>query len=150
MINWIDHIVDELSYIEGLRDRFRDILNVVAKVAQMGEIYKDDRGFMEDLRRVQVLIRPPMTGYNNLFDQVDAQTCEVLIVLRDVARQVKLIRDSRDALHFGFMVWNEMVDRWKGQPMERGEEAELLIRDTYKFLARNFGQSQEWELTHVG
>ena len=150
VVNWIDHLVDELSYIEGLRDRFRYILNIVAKVAQMGELYKEDRSIMEDLLRVQILIRPPMTDYNNLFDQVDAQTCEILIVLKNMARQVKLIRDARDELHFGFMVWNEMVDRWILQPIERGEEAELLIRDTYKFLARNFEQSQEWELTHVG
>ncbi len=150
VINWIDHLVDELSYIEGLRDRFRDILNIIAKVAQIGGVYSDDRSVMEDLQRVQILIRPPMTNYNNLFDQVDAQTCEILIVLKDVARQVKLIRDARDELHFGFMIWDQMVDRWKFQPVERGEEAELLIRDTYKFLARNFEQSQAWELTHVG
>ena len=150
VVNWIDHLVDELSYIEGLRDRFRYILNIVAKVAQLGELYKEDRSIMEDLLRVQILIRPPMTDYNNLFDQVDAQTCEILIVIKTIARQVKLIRDARDELHFGFMVWDEMVDRWRLQPMERGEEAELLIRDTYKFLARNFEQSQEWELSHLG
>jgi hypothetical protein len=150
VVNWIDHLVDELSYIEGLRDRFREILSIVAKVGQMGEMYKDDRGIMEDLQRVQILIRPPMTEYNNLFDQVDAQTCEILIVLKDVARQVKLIRNARDELHYGFMVWDGIVEQWAAQTIERGEEAEDLIRETYKFLARNFQQTQDWELTHYG
>lgn len=150
VVNWIDHLVDELSYIEGLRDRFRDILSIVSRVAQMGNIYSDDRGIMEELHRVQILIRPPMTGYNNMFDQVDAQTCELLIVLKDVNRQIKLIRDARDELHFGFMVWDGMAEKWAAQPIERCEEIEDLIRETYIFLARNFEQSQEWELTHYG
>ncbi len=81
---------------------------------------------------------------------MDAQTCEILIVLKDVARQVKLIRGARDVLHYGFMVWDGMVDKWAAQTIERSEEGEDLIRETYTFLARNFEQSQAWELTHYG
>jgi hypothetical protein len=127
VVDMIDKLARELSYIEALRDRYTQVIR--------NEIF-----------RMQVLIRSPVADFDSMFTQADAQTGEILAVLRNIAAQTKFIRDMRDELHHRLMLWDEMINPWTAITVERSPEIEALLKDTYRFLARNFAISNDWPL----
>jgi hypothetical protein len=149
VVNWIELLAHEMSYIEGLREHFADLRSIRARLKNLLTMYGKE-GLAEDIRRTVALIQEPLTEYGNLFDQVDGQTCEIMVVLREVERQVQMIRQIRDELHYAFLKWTEMVDLWDGVDLVRNEDTDDRIRTTYQFVARNFQQSQSWDLISDG
>ncbi|WP_373085774.1 hypothetical protein [Sneathiella sp.] len=142
----IDEVIRELAYIEALRDYYNGIKKISTSLSRLAAIYKRDRGTSEDLNRMQILIEPVIQKFDRSFTEIDAQTCEVMVILKNFEATIGTIRRTRDNLHQRFMIWREMVDRWSGMIMEEGPEIERLQKDTYQFLARNFMQSQTWRL----
>ena len=95
---------------------------------------------------MQVLIRSPIKNFNSMFTNADAQTGEILAVLRNIGPQTKFIREMRDELHNRLMLWDEMINPWTAITVEQSGEMESLLKDTYRFLARNFAVSNDWPL----
>lgn len=149
VINWIEHLAHEMSYIEALREHYGGLKAIAAKLKALGKMYgKEMLG--EEIQRTFALVRKPLTEYGNLFDHVDGQTCEILRVLQDIERQVEMIRQTRDDLHYAFMTWTEMAAMWDGVDLVRDDDMDKLIRKTYQFVATNFQQSQGWDLMSDG
>lgn len=149
VVNWIEHLAHEMSYIEALREHYGGLKSIAARLKALGKLYgKEMLG--EEIQRTYALVRKPLTEYANLFDQVDGQTCEILRVLQDIERQVEMIRQTRDDLHYAFMTWTEMAAMWDGVDLVRDDEMDKLIRKTYQFVATNFQQSQGWDLMSDG
>ena len=142
----IDKLARELSYIEALRDRFGRVQYIGAQLHILSKLYKREPGIRNEVFRMQVLIRAPVADFDSMFTQADAQTGEILAVLRNIAAQTKFIRDMRDELHHRLMLWDEMINLWAITPTERSGEIEALLKDTYRFLARNFAVSNDWPL----
>lgn len=65
-----------------------------------------------EIFRMQVLIRAPLADFDSMFTQADAQTGEILAVLRNIGAQTKFIREMRDELHHRLMLWDEMITPW--------------------------------------
>ncbi len=96
-----------------------------------------------------VLLREAMTDVETVFDTVDAQTCEILTVLRSFDLHIGLIREARDDLHRRFMDWDDIIEPWQSETgAERSDEMEQLIRHTYRLLAQKFPLTQEWALVN--
>ncbi len=149
VVNWIEHLAHEMSYIEALREHYGGLKSIAARLKALGKLYgKEMLG--EEIQRTFALVRKPLTEYGNLFDQVDGQTCEILRVLQDIEHQVEMIRQTRDDLHYAFMTWTEMAAMWDGVELVRDDEMDKLIRKTYQFVATNFQQSQGWDLMTDG
>lgn len=149
VVNWIEHLAHEMSYIEALREHYGGLKSIAARLKALGKLYgKEMLG--EEIQRTFALVRKPLTEYGNLFDQVDGQTCEILRVLQDIEHQVEMIRQTRDDLHYAFMTWTEMAAMWEGVELVRDDEMDKLIRKTYQFVATNFQQSQGWDLISDG
>jgi hypothetical protein len=142
----VDRLVRELSYIEALRDRFASIKMIGMKLVQFGSAYGAERGFSQEIARVITLIKKPLAEYDGLFRQIDARASGILEVVRTYDTQVKIIREARDELHRRFMLWDELVAKWQEQPIEIGGPAETLIRATYRLVVRHFPQDTEWNL----
>jgi hypothetical protein len=138
----------ELSYVEALRDRFSSVRMIVMKLGQLADLYAADRGVGEEIGRILVLMRKPVGETDTLFAQVDAQTGEILSVLRKFDAQVKFIREARDDLHRRFMLWDDLIARWQDLTVAASPAAETLLRDTYRFMARHFPQSSDWDLQY--
>ena len=99
------------------------------------------------MQRIQVLLKSPVTEFAGIFQGVDAQTGELLSVLRNLKHQIDFVRKMRDELHGRFMRWDEMIELWDPVPAERGDAIESALRTTYRFLARYFPQRTDWTLT---
>ncbi len=97
------------------------------------------------MNRVKILLREAITDIETVLDIVDAQTCEIMTVLRGFDVHVQHIRDARDDLHRTFMDWAELIERWQAEAAaERSDAAEQLIKQTYRFLTQKYPQTQEW------
>jgi len=149
IINKIQQIGHELSFIEGLRERFTSITDIPPKIERLSKFYGNQTTTWEELDRVRVLLREAIEDIETVFDMVDAQTCEILTVLRSFDLHIEHIREARDDLHRRFMDWDEIIEPWQSEAgTERGDDVEQLIRQTYRRLAQMFPQTQEWALVN--
>ncbi|WP_158047364.1 hypothetical protein [Skermanella pratensis] len=146
VVDMIDKLARELSYIEALRDRYTRVQYIGAQLALLSKLYKREPGVRNEIFRMQVLIRAPLADFDSMFTQADAQTGEILAVLRNIGAQTKFIREMRDELHHRLMLWDEMINPWAAVTVERSPDIEALLKDTYRFLARNFAISNDWPL----
>lgn len=146
VLDRVNRLARELSYIEALRDRFASIKMIGVKLVQFGSAYGAERGFAQEIARVITLMRKPLGEYEGLFRQIDARTAGILEVFRSYDAQVTAIRETRDDLHRRFMIWDELVLKWREQVIEVGGPAETLILATYRLVARHFPQETEWRL----
>lgn len=112
----------------------------------MADVYRYEQAIMDTVTRVQKLCDIPMNDFRATFDEIDAQTGEIIAVLKNIDPQVKFIRDSREDLFRRFWAWNDIVTRWHDCPARRSRECEALLQETYRFLAQRFLPQQEWEL----
>ena len=149
VINKIQQIGHELSFIEGLRERFKSVTDIPPKIVRLSKFYGNQTATWEELDRVRILLREAIEDIETVFDMVDAQTCEILTVLRSFDLHIEHIRDARDDLHRRFMDWDEIIEPWQSEAgTERGDDVEQLIRQTYRRLAQMFPQTQEWALVN--
>ncbi len=146
VINLVDSLGEELAYIEALRDQFTHITVVEAGLGKLSEIYRSDRGVAESLLQVSKLCAIPMREFRGKFEEIDAQTGEIISVLKNIAIQIKFVRECRDDLHQRFWAWMPLAESWSLCPMKRSSTGEKLIDETYRFLARRFLPQKEWEL----
>jgi hypothetical protein len=147
----INDFARELSYIEALRDRFVATKQIAVMLSRLAKVYGNDRSVTEEIVRIQQLLRPPLSDFEATFNLVDAQTSEILNILKKFEAQVGFVREMRDDLSFRLRLWDGLIERWgqntltrPGQALARTGEAEALIKETYRFAAQNFLQGQTW------
>ncbi|MFV3129986.1 hypothetical protein [Niveispirillum sp. KHB5.9] len=145
MVDKVDYLARELSYIEALRDRYGHVQKIMAKLSQAKRSFKGDGQIVSDVSRMQALAKTPVANFDDIFEQVDAQTSEVMAMLRTFDAQVAFIRRMRDELHTMLMVWDEMIDMWDGHDIDKEPETESRLKRTYQFLAKNFLISKVWQ-----
>jgi hypothetical protein len=144
----IERISRELSYIEGLRERYGLVNRISARILSAGRLYKNSGGLSEEIYRVSILIRTPIEEYKNAFANVDAQFAEILNVVRKPEEMVAFIRKNRDGLHQRLMIWDALIEEWKDEEAaSRSKRLEMMMRATYRFVARRFPADQDWTLT---
>jgi uncharacterized coiled-coil DUF342 family protein len=149
VIGKIEQLGHELSFIEGLRERFTSITDIPPKIERLSKFYGNQTTTWDELSRVKVLLQEAIADIETVFDMMDAQTCEILTVLRSFDLHIGLIREARDDLHRRFMDWDEVIEPWQSETgAERSDEIEQLVRHTYRLLAQKFPQTQEWALVN--
>ena len=146
VVSSIDTLARELSYVEALRDRYATVQAIAERLNVLQNLYKRDASIRNDIFRMQALIRTPIGNFDVVFAQVDAHTGEILSVLRNIPAQIKYIRDVRDELHHRLMLWDQIIESWSAVTVERSLEIEALLKETYRFLARNFALASDWPL----
>ena len=145
IVDKIDGFARELAYIEALRDRFEEVRAIAANIGRLAKVYSRDRSVIEEIVRIQTLIRRPLNDLQGILDVIEGQTAEIVSVLKSFATQVDFIREMRDELHFRLRDWEELLVKWEGVSIDRTPEAETLIKDTYRFAARQFPLQQAWK-----
>lgn len=145
VVEQVEALGRELVYIEALRDRCGVLREAADKIGRTASVLRSDRAMTEIVVRVQALLQTPVAGVFTLLDEVDAQTGEILSVLRNFEVLCRYIRDHRDELHQRLLDWDELLARWQAQPVERSDAMERLLRDTYRFLAQRVDVGQRWQ-----
>lgn len=146
VLDLIDDLARELSYIEALRERYGLVKMIVGKVNLLSRLYRSDRTMVQEISRVRSLLVRPSDDFDNIFAQIDAMTGEILPVLRKFDAQVQFIRQNRDDLHTRLMAWDPVFKIWEILEPVRGPDAEAAIKELYRFVARNFPQRQDWRV----
>ncbi|MEP3245226.1 MAG: hypothetical protein ABJN40_13780 [Sneathiella sp.] len=149
VVEKVDDVIRELAYIEALRSHYSHIKKIGTNIDRLRSVYKRDRGMMEDLSRIYALIEPVINSFDSTFDEMDAQTCEVLTILKNYGPTIEHIRRIRDDLHQRFMIWDDMIEGWKNLSAEEDPLVERQLKVTYRFLAQNFIQAQTWRLGNL-
>jgi len=146
VVGRIEDLARELSYIEALREQFAKIQKLFSAMTTLTAVYRSERSFVDDIQRVRILLKKPVEDLSSIFDQIDANTGEILSVMKKFDSQVRYIRENRDELHCRMMKWDGVLQEWKGVVPERSGQVESLIKITYRFAARYFPQVTTWSL----
>jgi len=146
VIHYVQTLAHELAYIEALRDRFRHIEAMENKIQAFRRLYGRERSVLEIADQVARLGERAVDDFKELFLEVDAQTGEILSVLRNLQSQIAYIREKRDELYAKLMAWDEILAEWDVVAVKIGPEKPDLLRRAYHFLAPRFMMVNEWVL----
>lgn len=144
VLDMIDRFSRELSYIEALRERYNAAAGIGDKLTRIEKLYRDEKLFHEEVRRTRILIRPAVQSFSGLFEQADAQTSEIVAILKSYDSMVKFVREMRDELHQRLVIWDEIIPIWNIGLDRRHDEIRDAVRATYRFVAVNFPQTHDW------
>jgi hypothetical protein len=78
------------------------------------------------------------------FDELDAQTGEVMAALRNADSQRTFIRSNRDWLYRAQRAWQALLQEWDVAGIGFDEGILLLLGRSYQFLAPRFMPVTEW------
>jgi hypothetical protein len=146
VVHYIEQLAKELAYIEAERDIFTEVKKIDEKVQGLRRIYSADRGMIETTDQVARLSQRALKVFEEFFEQVDAQTGEIMAMLKNIDNQVEYIRKVRDDLFRRLLPWEDLIPIWKTLYIVRSDENTNRIRDLYQFLAPRFMQVNEWVL----
>ena len=147
VIAGLEDLARELAYIEALRDRLlRRVRSVTLKLAPGTLSLRSDSSRMETLTQVRRLSSAALRQISARFDELDAQTGEVMSALRNADSQRTFIRSSRDWLYRSQRAWEPLLADWdRINDMTDEGFWPLLIR-SYQFLAPRFMAVTEWTM----
>ncbi|KIL99614.1 hypothetical protein CCC_03786 [Paramagnetospirillum magnetotacticum MS-1] len=146
VVRYIETLAKELAYIEALRDTFSEVQKIDEKLQALRRIYGADRSMIETTDQVGRLSQRALKVFQDYFDQVDAQTGEILAMLKNIDNQIGYIRQVRDALHCRLLPWEDFIQIWKTVFIVRSDDNTNKIRDIYQFLAPRYMQFNDWVL----
>ena len=146
VVQYIETLAKELAYIESERDTYAEICKIDEKVQAFRRIYSADRSMIETTDQVARLSQRALKMFRDYFEQIDAQTGEILSMLKNIDNQIDYIRSVRDEVHCRQLPWEDFIPIWKSLFTVRSDENTTRIRDLYQFLAPRFMQVNEWVL----
>lgn len=142
----IANLAGELSYIEALRDEFHEILRIRQTVQGLEKAYKHELSVLDTITPLKRLMKIVIDNFADSFEQLDAQTGEILSALTNIAQVSRFIRQNRDDLHRRLWAWEAIIEDWRTLSPNRSTKAEKLLDELYHFLAQRYLPRDEWEL----
>jgi len=146
VVAYIERLSRELAYVEAERDIFADVKRIDEKIQGLRRVYSSERSMIDTTDQVARLSQRAIKLFQDLFDEVDAQTGEILSMLKNIDAQLDYIRTVRDKLFCRLTPWEEFIRVWKMLFVVRSDENTNRIRDIYQFLAPRFMQVNDWVL----
>jgi hypothetical protein len=146
MLLYVKKLSNELAYIEALRDKFADVERMRDKVQKLRQLYSRERSVAQTIDQIGKLFIIAVNDFSTRFMEIDAQTGEIISVLRNLESQVLYIRDKRDDLHIRLMAWDELLQDWR--KIDVGVSYQLVneLGRVYQFLAPRFMKVDDWVL----
>lgn len=146
VIGYIEGLSRELAYIECLRDQVNRVRSMGDKIQGLRKIYGHERSVLEVADPVARLAQHALRRFEETVAQVDAQTGEIMGLLRNLEAHTTYIRDIRDHLHHHLMAWDEILEVWDAVKVKMSPDKPDLLRDVYRFLAPRYMQVNDWVL----
>jgi hypothetical protein len=145
VIGLVEDLARELAYIEALRDRLLRRAKVMAgKLNRIAKVFRGDASHLETLTQVRRLAATALKQISRRFDELDAQTGEVMSALRNADSQRTFIRSNRDWLYRTQRAWQSLLAEWELAGIGFDEGILQLLNRTYQFLAVRFMPVTEW------
>jgi hypothetical protein len=141
----LESLAGELAYIEALRDRLLEGVRALAtRFDGLVRESRTDVGTRRLLERLRYLTNEALQQLNHRFEQQDAQTGEVMAMLRHVESHRGFIRSNRDWLYRCHMAWEPLLADWAAEDKMPAADTRPLLNRTYQFLAPRFMPTTEW------
>lgn len=142
----VARLTEELAYIEALRERLlARVTDLAGRIALIGRGFnRQDAKRRETLTQVQRLMRTAIVQFRARFDDLDAQTGEIIATLRNADSQISYIRSNRDTIYRSLRAWEPLLAQWAKAPPDIVADNWRDIEDTYQFLARRYLPVSEW------
>ena len=114
------------------------------KLNRMAQCYRGDGSHFETLTQVRRLTAAALQQIGHRFDELDAQTGEVMAALRNADSQRTFIRSNRDWLYRAQRAWESLLAEWDVAGIGFDEGILQLLNRSYQFLAPRFMPVTEW------
>jgi hypothetical protein len=145
VLHLVEELAQELAYIEALRDRLLRRVKVMAeKLNRIAQAFRGDATHLETLTQVRRLAATALKQISRRFDELDAQTGEVMPALRNTDGQRTFIRSNRDWLYLAQRAWQPLLLEWDVAGISFDDGILMLLNRTYQFLAPRFMPVTEW------
>ncbi|MEJ0017400.1 MAG: hypothetical protein WDN25_12695 [Acetobacteraceae bacterium] len=145
VIQLVEELAHELAYIEALRDRLlRRVMAMKEKLNRMAQTYRGDGPHLETLTQVRRLAGAALQQISPRFEELDAQTGEVMSALRNAESQRTFIRSNRDWLYRTQRAWDSLLREWDVAGVGFDQGILALLARSYQFLAPRFMPVTEW------
>ncbi|MFT5540614.1 MAG: hypothetical protein ACI82H_002148 [Alphaproteobacteria bacterium] len=144
VLELLEKLAQELSYVEALREKFREILNLQVKLKGLYSTYQTEKSISESISRRNSLLEVQIRQYFEKFDEFDTYMAEIISILRRFEAQVTFIRGERDAFRQTYVLWEDMLNLWNTFEGGRNAISENLVRETYRFAAQHFVRTDDW------
>ncbi len=141
----IEELAAELAFIEALRDRLLRPVAALARRIGGIAVRRLDPTHQEAVTQVQRLLAIGLREIRSRFDELDAQTGEVMAALRNIAHQKRFIRGQRDWLFRSQRAWTTTLADWGSASNDTVDQLWARIDRTYHFLAPRFMPVTEWQ-----
>lgn len=145
VVAMVEELAQELAHIEFLREhlivgmtRMQAVLNAV--LPQL----RADRNRSETLAQVGRLLGVALERTRARFNQIDAQTEDVMAALGTLPAQRALIRSTRDYLHRSWRAFAPILARWTAIDPVAPVGLRGAIDEAYAFLAPRYMNVQDW------
>jgi hypothetical protein len=145
VVRLVEELAHELAYIEALRERLlHRVKSMADKLHRMAMAYRGDGSHLETLTQVRRLTAAALAQIGRRFEELDAQTGEVMSALRNAESQRTFIRSNRDWLYRTQRAWQSLLAEWDVASVSFDEGVLALLGRTYQFLAPRFMPVTEW------
>lgn len=134
----VKNLARELAYIEALKDHFEGMVDIQRKIDGFIALHKRDSFVVEELLRMQLLIKAPINDVHTAFKSLEMRQTDVITLLRDPQNTTEFIRTIRDGVHRRLMEWDDLIKSWKPIQIVRKDQHIKLFKSTYRFLAQNY------------
>jgi hypothetical protein len=135
----------ELAYVEALRERLLiPVQGMSAKLGRFAHGWRGDAAQLEKLTQVRRLNVVALRRIGGRFEELDAQTGEVLAALRNLDSQRTFIRSNRDWLYRTLRAWQPLLQEWTGVGFTFDDRVRTALENAYRFLAPRFMPVTEW------
>ena len=138
VIDYIETLARELCYIEALRERCFEVRKIRKNLATLKKVYNDDIRTSSDIARIKTLIGMALGELDDILNNVDAESADILGALMSIDEVVQSVRRARDDLHYILMEWDPVIALWKGLPLVRSKDIDTALSAAYKLLAMRF------------
>ena len=146
VVGQIEALAKELAYIEAMRDTFGEIKKIDEKIQGLRRLFSVDRTMIDTVDQVARLSQRCVKSYADIFEQVDAQTGEVMAMLKNITNQLTYIHKVRDDLYRRMRPWEEFIRTWKMVFVQRSDDNIFRIREIYQYLAPRYMKVNDWVL----
>ena len=146
VLPYVDKLSNELSYVEALREVVESIRGMLGKVEGLRKVYLREKSLLQTIEQVRKLMLVAIAEFDNRIAELDAQTGEIISVLKNLERQVLFIREKRDDLYARLLAWREIIEDWRRIDVAMSLKMENIIAQLYQFLATRYMKTDEWVL----
>ena len=145
VVQLLEDLAHELAFVEALRERLLHRAQSMAqKIDRMTQALRGEASQVETVTQVRRQLAIALKEMVRRFEELDAQTGEVMAALRNANSQRAFIRDKRDWLYRSQRAWQSILDEWDVAQTVLDEGGRALLGRTYKFLAPRYMPMTEW------